>query len=99
MVNVYIISFKSDLWLFIEQKVEEIKDFDDKLEIVEDKDSITLIDAINNKIILNDVYYVSDNQDWIFFMMRFRQEHKANFKFTDSEIFTIIIINQIFSEF
>src|SRR5436190_584260 len=26
-------------------------------------------------------------------MMKFRQEHKANFKFTDSEIFTIIIIN------
>ena len=49
--------------IIIEQKVEEIKDFDDKLEIAEGKDSVTLIDAADNRITLNDVYYIPGNQD------------------------------------
>ena len=61
--NAYITSFKSDLRLFIEQKVEEIKDFDNKLEIIQDKDLIILINIIDNRIIFNDIYYILDNQD------------------------------------
>ena len=63
MVNAYITSFKSDLRLFIEQKVGEIKGFGGKLEIAEGKGSVTLTDAAGNRITLNDVYYIPSNQD------------------------------------
>ena len=92
-VNAYIIFFKNDLRLFIEQDIDQIKEFDGKLEIAQDKDSITLTDSVDNRIILNDIYYILDNQDRILSLMKFRREHKTNFYFIDPEIFIMNIIN------
>ena len=63
------------------------------MKIAQGKDSVILIDAAGNKIILNDVCYVPGSQDRILFLMKFRREHKAKFRFIDSETFTMIAAN------
>ena len=49
--------------------------------------SITLMDAFDNCIILNNVCYVPASEDRILSMMKFKKEHQANFQFTGLETF------------
>src|SRR5271155_2315978 len=91
--NAYITPFKSDLRLFVEQKIGEVKGFGGKLETAHGKGSITLTDSVGRRITLDDVYYVPGSQDRILSMMKFRREHKADFKFTSLESFTMTAAN------
>src|SRR5437762_9287692 len=49
--------------------------------------SVTLMNVIGNRFILNNVYYVPENKDRILSMMKFRKDHKADFRFTGPETF------------
>ena len=57
-----------------------------------DIDSVILTDIFDNRLILNNVCYVSDSEDRIISMMKFRREYKIEFQFTGPETFIMIII-------
>src|SRR5271170_4983551 len=52
-----------------------------------------LTDSVGRRITLDDVNYVPGSQDRILSMMKFRREHKADFKFTSLESFTMTAAN------
>jgi hypothetical protein len=81
------------MWLFMEQKIGEVKGFDGKLETAHSKGSITLTDSAGRRITLDDVCYAPGSQDRILSTIKFRREHKADFKFTRPESFTMTAAN------
>ena len=85
-------TYKSDLRYFVEKSIDEVKDFADKKQMALGIDSVTLTDAIDNRLILHNVCYIPGNEDRIISMMKFRREHKIEFEFTGLEIFCMSII-------
>ena len=87
--NAYITPYKSDLRFFIEKTIGEVKGFGGKKQMALGIGSVTLTDAIGNRLILNNVCYVPGSEDRIISMMKFRREHKTDFQFTGPETFSM----------
>ena len=91
--NAYITPYKNDLRFYIEEDIGEIKGFGGAVTRALGKGSMTLTDVTGNRLILHNVCYVSESQDRILSLMKFRREHSADFRFTGSETFTIMAAN------
>jgi hypothetical protein len=80
--NAYITPFKSDLRLYVETKVGQVKGFSGNLTTVIGKGSMTLMDRNGNWVTLQDVCYCPQSEHRILSFMKFRLDHHADFKFT-----------------
>ena len=88
--NAYITPYKNALHNYIEYTdTKNVKGFCGKREKAYGQGSIMLTDSNGYETILEDVVYVPGSSDQILSLMKFRQEHFAEFQFTSLEEFIL----------